>query len=89
MAVKSNLEKVYKVKSQNGYYLFKLNSLISKSGRSKNSIKNEKDIDFNSMQRMIKGTTSRLDLDIVAKLCNVFNCGIEDLVEYINVEEEK
>lgn len=55
MAVKSNLEKVYKVKSQNGYYLFKLNSLISKSGRSKNSIKNEKDIDFNSMQRMIKG----------------------------------
>lgn len=89
MAVKSKLEKVYKVKYQDGYYLFKLNSLLDEKGKTKNAVKNKKEIDFNTMQRMIKGTTSRLDLDVIAKLCNELDCKIEDLVEYINEKKGK
>ena len=87
MSKKSNLEKVYKVEYQEGYYLFKLNSLLQEKGKTKNAVKNKKEIDFNTMQRMIKGNLSRLDLDVIAKLCNELECGIEDLVEYRNEEK--
>lgn len=61
MARKSNLEKVYKVKCQKGYYLFKLNSLFEDRKVTKNSVIVEKEIDFNSIQRLIKGELSRID----------------------------
>lgn len=88
MAVKSKLEKVYRVDYQDGYYLFKLNSLLDEKKVTKNAVKTKKEIDFNSMQRLIKGDLSRLDLDIIAKLCNELDCKIEDIVEYINVKKE-
>lgn len=89
MARKSNLEKVYKVDYQDGYYLFKLNSLLDEKNLTKNSVISKKEIDFNSVQRLIKGNLTRLDLDVIAKLCNELHCGIEDIVEYINEEKEK
>lgn len=84
MANKSKLEKIYRVQCEDGYYLFKLNSLLDKENVTKNSIIERKDIDFNSMQRLIKGDLTRIDLSIIAKLCNELNCNIEDIVEYKN-----
>ncbi len=84
MAKKSKLEKVYKVQYEDGYYLFKLNSILEREKVTKNSIIEKKDIDFNSMQRLIKGDLTRIDLSIIAKLCNELNCSIEDIVEYKN-----
>lgn len=84
MAKRSNLEKVYRVQCEEGYYLFKLNSLLDKENVTKNSIIEKKDIDFNSMQRLIKGDLTRVDLSIIAKLCNELNCKIEDIIEYKN-----
>lgn len=84
MAKKSKLDKVYKVQYEDGYYLFKLNSVLEKENVTKNSIIEKKDIDFNSMQRLIKGDLTRIDLSIIAKLCNELNCNIEDIVEYKN-----
>lgn len=82
MAVKSKLEKVYKVECEKGYYLFKLNSLLEEKKVTKNSVISKKEIDFNSVQRLITGNLSRLDLSIIAKLCNELDCKIEDIVEY-------
>lgn len=87
MARKSNLEKVYKVKCENGYFLFKLNSLFADRKVTKNSVIVEKKIDFNSVQRLIKGELTRVDLNIIAKLCNKLDCKIEDIVEYVNEEK--
>lgn len=84
MARKSNLEKVYKVKCENGYFLFKLNSLFADRKVTKNSVIVEKEIDFNSVQRLIKGELTRVDLNIIAKLCNKLDCKMEDIVEYVN-----
>ncbi len=87
MARKSNLEKIYKVKCENGYFLFKLNSLFADRKVTKNSVIVEKEIDFNSVQRLIKGELTRVDLNIIAKLCNKLDCKIEDIVEYVNEEK--
>lgn len=82
MARKSKLEKIYKVNYQDGYFLFKLNSILDEKNVTKNSIVETKNIDFNSMQRLITGNLSRIDLDIIAKLCDELDCNIEDIIEY-------
>ena len=82
MAKKSNLEKIYRVDYENGYYLFKLNSILDEKNVTKNSVISKKSIDFNSIQRLITGNLTRIDLDIIAKLCDELDCGIEDIVEY-------
>lgn len=84
MTKKSKLEKVYKVQYEDGYYLFKLNSILDSKKVTKNFIIEKKDIDFNSMQRLIKGDLTRIDLGVIAKLCNELNCSIEDIIEYKN-----
>ena len=89
MAKKSKLEKIYKVDYEEGYYLFKLNSILDEKQVSKNSVIEKKNIDFNSIQRLIKGELSRIDLGVIAKLCNELNCHIEDIVEYINNDDTK
>lgn len=89
MAVKSKLEKEYKVPCQKGYYDFKLNSLLDEKNVSKNSVLVKKEIDFNSIQRLIKGELTRVDLNIIAKICNSLECKIEDIFEYVNDNNKK
>ncbi|MCI8498082.1 MAG: helix-turn-helix transcriptional regulator [Bacilli bacterium] len=84
MAVKSNLEKIYEVKCGKGHYIFKLNSLLEKKNKTKNSVIVKKEIDFNSMQKLVTGNLTRIDLTIIAKLCNELECKLEDIVEYVN-----
>jgi len=84
MAKASKLEKIYKVKNENGYYIFKLNKVLEEKHKTKNKVIETKHIDFNSMQRLATGNLTRIDLNIIAKLCNELDCKIEDLVEYVN-----
>ena len=84
MAKVSKLERVYRVDYDGGYYLFNLNSLIDDNKITKNALIDKTEIDFNSMQRLITGNLTRIDLGIIAKLCDELDCKIEDLVEYIN-----
>ena len=84
MAIKSKLEKVYKVQCEKGHYLFKLNSLLDSRNVTKNSVLVKKEIDFNSMQKLVTGNLTRIDLTIIAKLCNELHCKIDDIVEYVN-----
>ncbi len=84
MAKESKLEKIYTVDCQEGHYEFKLNSVLDKKHVTKNSIVVKKSIDFNTMQRLITGNLTRIDLDVIAKLCNELDCGITDLIEYVN-----
>ena len=84
MAKGSKLEKIYTVDCQEGHYEFKLNSVLDKKHVTKNSIVVKKSIDFNTMQRLSTGNLTRIDLDVIAKLCNELDCGITDLIEYVN-----
>lgn len=84
MAKASKLQKIYKVEWEHGYYLFKLNSLINQKDYTKNALINKTEIDFNSIQRLITGNLTRIDLGVIAKLCNELNCNIEDIIEYNN-----
>ncbi len=77
------MDKIYKVNVENGYYLFKLGNLLTKNNVSINQLMRETNTDFKVLKRLITGELVRIDIFVIARLCNYFGCRIEDIVEYI------
>ena len=71
-----------KVKIENGYYLFKLDDLLKNNNISINKLLSDKNKDFKVLKRLMTGELVRFDIFVVARLCNYFNCEIEDIIEY-------
>lgn len=74
--------KVYKVKVENGYYIFKLAQLLEDNNISINKLMRDTNTDFKVLKRIITGDLVRIDILVLARLCNYFNCKIEDIIEY-------
>ena len=71
-----------KVKIENGYYLFKLDDLLKNNNISINKLMRDTNTDFKVLKRLMTGELVRFDIFFVARLCNYFNCEIEDIIEY-------
>lgn len=39
-------------------------------------------ISYEAVRRLYDGSAKRVDFDTLAKLCDVLNCGVGDLLEY-------
>lgn len=72
-----------KVKIENGYYTFKLDDLLKSKNISINKLITDTNTDFKVIKRLMTGNLVRLDIFVIARLCNYFNCDIKDIVEYI------
>ena len=42
--------------------------------------------DYKVLQRIISGEVTRMDVTVFARLCDYFDCTLEDIVEYIPKE---
>lgn len=73
-----------KVRLENGYYLFKLKQLLSNKNISINKIMRDTNTDYKVIKRLIDGSMVRIDITVLARLCNYLKCNINDIVEYIN-----
>lgn len=71
-----------KVKIENGYYLFKLDDLLKDNDISINKLMRDTNTDFKVLKRLMTGELVRFDIFVVARLCDYFNCKIEDIIEY-------
>ena len=78
------MNKVYKLKVYNGYYLFKLGKLLDENNISINKLMRDTNTDFKVLKRLMTGELGRIDIFVIARLCNYFNCKIEDIIEYVN-----
>ena len=38
--------------------------------------------DFKVLKRLINGDSARIDIGVLARLCNYLNCSVSDIVEY-------
>ncbi len=70
------------ISNECGSIKFKLEDLLKKKQLSKNKLSLESNVRFDTIQRMCKGNLSRIDLDIICRLCKYLNCQIEDIIEY-------
>ena len=74
---------IKKVEIENGYYLFKLGKLLSDKKISINKLMRDTNTDFKVIKRIINGDIARIDITVLARLCDYLNCNITDIFEYI------
>lgn len=76
------MEKIVKVKVGMGEFLFKLDDLLEKKNISKNKMMRDTETDFKVIQRIATGTITRIDIYVLARICDYLDCNLSDLIEY-------
>lgn len=70
------------VQIENGIYSFKLGDILRERGISINKLMRDTNTDFKVLKRLINGDSARIDIGVLARLCNYLNCSVSDIVEY-------
>ena len=74
---------MHKIKIENGYYLFKLEDLLKQKNISINKLVKDTDTDFKVIKRILTGDLGRIDIFVLARICNFLECSLNDIIEYI------
>lgn len=72
-----------------GKIQIKLDELIAKNGISKSKLCQRAEMERTQLNRFCKNTITRLDTDVLARLCTVLDCEIGELLEFLPPSEEK
>ena len=76
------MENISKVKMENGIYLFKLDSVLKDKKISINRISRDTNTDFKVIKRLLTGELVKIDIFVLARICDYLDCSIEDIIEY-------
>lgn len=71
-----------------GTIRIKLDELIEKAGISKNKLSHKAQMQRTQLNNYCKNEITRLDTDVLARLCDALDCKIEDLLEYVPMDSE-
>lgn len=71
-----------------GTIRIKLEELIQKAGISKNKLSHRAEMQRSQINHYCRGEITRLDTDVLARICTVLDCRIEDLLEFVPPEKE-
>ena len=75
--------------NEHGYIRIKLDEMIKKSGLSKNKFGQRAEMQRSQINHFCNNTITRLDTDVLARICAVLNCRIEDILEFIPSTENE
>ncbi len=67
---------------QYGTIKIKLEELITKAGISKNKLCHRAELQRTQLNHYCNNEITRLDTDVLARICTVLECKIEDLLEF-------
>jgi putative transcriptional regulator len=70
-----------------GTIRIKLDELIKKSGISKNKLSHRAEMQRSQINNYCNNKITRLDIDVLARICSVMECEISDLLEFIPPEK--
>ena len=76
-----------KVKIEEGEYYFKLEDILKEKNISINRLMRETNTDFKVLKRIITGELVRVDIFVIARLCDYLKCTITDIIEYKPIEK--
>lgn len=65
-----------------------LNDLIKKSGLSKTKFGYRADMNRTQVNSYCNNTIRRLDVNVLARICETLNCTLDDLIEYVPSEHK-
>lgn len=71
-----------KIEVENGYYIFKLDDILKERNISINKLMRDTNTDFKVIKRIMTGDLIKIDMFVLARFCNYFNCEIDDIIEY-------
>ena len=71
-----------------GTIRIRLQELLEESGMSKNKLCHRAELQHTQLNNFCKNKVTRLDTDVLARLCTALNCTIGDLLEYIPPENK-
>ncbi|MBQ3064301.1 MAG: helix-turn-helix transcriptional regulator [Clostridia bacterium] len=75
-----------------GTIKIKLDELIKKKGISKSKLAHKAELQRTQLNKFCANKITRLDIDVLARICAVMECDIADLLEFIpaaQAEQEK
>ena len=73
---------ISRVEIENGVYLFKLKRLLENKDISINKITRDTNTDFKVIKRLMTGELVKIDIFVLARICDYLDCNIEDIIEY-------
>ncbi len=71
-----------------GTIKIKLEELIKEKGISKNKLSHKAEMQRTQINNYCKNKITRLDTDVLARICSVLDCSIDDLLEFIPSKKE-
>jgi putative transcriptional regulator len=71
-----------KVTMENGDYFFKLDNILKNKNISINKISKDTNTDFKVIKRLMTGELVKIDIFVLARICDYLECSIEDIIEY-------
>lgn len=72
-----------------GKIVIKLEELIKEKGISKNKLSHKAEMQRTQINNFCKNEITRLDTDVLARLCTALECKIGDLLEFIPPENKQ
>ena len=76
------MDTIKSVETKNGFFIFKLGQLLDENNVSINQLMRDTNTDFKVLKRLITGDIIRIDLIVLARLCDYFNVDITSIIEY-------
>ncbi len=71
-----------KIQIEKGYYEFKLDDLLKNKNISINKLMKDTNTDFKVIKRILTGELTRIDITVLARLCDYLECKISDIISY-------
>ena len=71
-----------------GTIRIKLDELISQAGISKNRLSHKAEMQRTQINNYCNNRITRLDIDVLARICTVLNCTVSDLLEFVPPQDK-
>ena len=71
-----------------GSIKIKLDELLQKAGMSKNKLCQRAELQHTQLNHYCRNEITRLDTDVLARICTVLHCKIEDLLEFVPPQKQ-
>lgn len=83
------MDKVKEVPFEYGTYFFKLEKVLFDRGISINKLVRDTNTDYKVIKRIMNGVMVRVDIEVIARLCDYLDCDVTDIFEYVRDKNRK